>query len=105
MKESDGESGLLTALVEQAQSQGANTATLRALVEEASEQGARRALRQAGLADDDAEGDVRELRNLLEAWRTARATAWRTVVRWITTILILAAAASLSLKQWPPPSS
>lgn len=99
------DSGVLTALVEQAQHQGANLPTLRALVEEASEEGARRALRRAGLADEDAHSDIRELRDLLEAWRVARRTAWRTAVRWLTTAFILAVLAALSLKAWPPHTS
>jgi len=102
MTRTGADSAVLTALVEQAQHQGANLPTLRALVEEASEEGARRALRRAGLADEGARGDIRELRDLLEAWRVARRTAWRTVVRWITTAFILAVLAALSLKAWPP---
>lgn len=102
MTRSGADSGVLAALVEQAHSQGANLPTLRALVEEASEEGARRALRRAGLADEDAHGDIRELRDLLEAWRVARRTAWRTAVRWMTTAFILAVLAALSFKTWPP---
>lgn len=92
------EAAVLAALVEQARVQGANVPTLRALVEEASERGAMRVLRHIGLEDEQALRDVRELRDLLGAWRAARRTAWHTVVRWMITCLMLALAAGLALK-------
>lgn len=98
------DSALLAALVEQARLQGANVPSLRALVEEASAAGAAQALRRVGLDDRNAGGDIRELRDLLDAWRAARRTAWRTFVRWATTCLILAlvAGVGIKLKLWPP---
>ncbi|GEQ97062.1 hypothetical protein JCM17844_06990 [Iodidimonas gelatinilytica] len=98
------ETAILTALVEQAQAQGANSPTLRALVEEASERGAMRVLRHVGLEDEQALRDVCELRDLLGAWRVARRTAWHTIVRWVITGLMLAIVAGLTLKLklWPP---
>ncbi|GGG51776.1 hypothetical protein GCM10010964_43700 [Caldovatus sediminis] len=65
---------------------------LRALMAEAAEEGARRALREIGLHDDAAARDVRELRGLLEAWRDARRTAWRAVVKALTTAVLIALA-------------
>lgn len=101
---SSNDSALLAALVEQARLQGANVPSLRALVEEASEAGAAHALRRVGLDDRHAGGDIRELRDLLDAWRAARRTAWRTLVRWTTTCLILAlvAGVGIKLKLWAP---
>ncbi len=89
---------LLTSLVEEACEEGADLVTLRAIVEEASETGAARALASCGLQDEAAGSDIRELRNLLEAWRDARRTAWRTFVRWCSTALILALMAGLAVK-------
>lgn len=101
---SDSGTAVLAALVEQARLQGANMPTLRALVEEASECGARRALAHVGLGDKGAIHDVRDLRDMLSAWRSARRTAWHTVVRWAMTFFILALVAGLTLrlKLWPP---
>jgi hypothetical protein len=89
---------LLTALVEGAREEGADLVTLRAIVEEASESGATRALALCGLQDEAAGNDIRELRNLLEAWRDARRTAWRSLVRWVSTALILALMAGLAVR-------
>jgi len=57
--------------------------TLRAIVEEASELGARRVLERIGLGDAGAEKDIDELRELLAAWRAAKASAWKAAVEWI----------------------
>ena len=56
--------------------------TLRAIVEEASEVGAARALARLGLSDDKARHDIDELRELLGAWRAAKASAWKAAVEW-----------------------
>ncbi len=55
---------------------------IRALIEEASELGAGRALERLGLSDRRAEGDMRELRELLGAWRDAKKAARGAVVAW-----------------------
>ena len=74
---------MLTRLVAQAQAEGGDLATLRALVEEASEMGASRTLARLGLADPGAQNDIDELRQLLQAWRDAKASAWRAAVGWV----------------------
>lgn len=74
---------MLTRLVAQAQTEGGDLATLRALVEEASEMGASRTLTRLGLADPGAQDDIDELRQLLQAWRDARASAWRAAIGWV----------------------
>lgn len=86
----DGE--MLARLVAQAQGvpgQGAIAADMvmiRALIEEASELGAGRALERLGLSDRRAQEDVRELRELLRAWRDAKKAARGAVVGWVVRI-------------------
>ena len=87
---------MLARLVAQAQGEGGELTTLRALVEEASELGAGRALARLGLADANAQGDIDELRELLKAWRDAKAGVWRAAVGWVVravfTLVLLGAA-------------
>ena len=73
---------MLTHLLRQAVSEGSDTVTLRAIVEEASEIGASRVLDRIGLSDDSAHDDIDELRELLSAWRDAKASAWKTFIEW-----------------------
>jgi hypothetical protein len=74
---------MLAQLVAQAEDEGANLVTLRAVVEEASEIGAQRVLACLGLDDDRAPSDLIELRQLLRAWRDAKASAWKAAVDWV----------------------
>ena len=64
----------------------------------AAERGAKRALADVGLVDEHAANDIRDLRSLLGAFRVAKHTAWSTVVRLVTTGLILALIAGVALK-------
>lgn len=57
---------------------------LKSMLREAAEFGAKRALADIGLHDDEAGSDVKELRGLLETWRDAKRTAFRTAVSWLT---------------------
>ena len=75
--------GMLAALIAQAAVDGAELVTLRAIAEEASELGAQRALKRIGLTDEDAGDDIDKLRELLAAWRAAKASAWKAVLAWI----------------------
>ena len=68
------------------------------LLELAAERGAKKALADVGLIDEHAANDIRDLRSLLGAVRMAKRTAWQTVVRLITTGLILALIASAAIK-------
>lgn len=61
-----------------------------ALLSAAAKQGAEEALKGVGLNGPTAYQDVIELRNLLESWRTAKSTAYMTVVRIVTTALLAA---------------
>ncbi len=81
-------SSMLALLVAQAEGQGAGLVTVRALVEEASELGAARALEALGLSDGKARRDMDELRELLQAWRDAKKSAWQAVASWLVRILL-----------------
>ena len=74
---------MLAGLVAQAANEGCDLVTLRAIVEEASEVGANRVLARIGLSDEKAQKDLDELRELLGAWRAAKASAWKAAVAWI----------------------
>ncbi|MCB5425222.1 hypothetical protein H0274_08135 [Altererythrobacter sp. CC-YST694] len=73
---------MLASLIAQGAQQGGDLTTLRAIVEEASELGADRVLARLGLADESAQGDIDELRELLQAWRDAKKSAWRAAIGW-----------------------
>lgn len=73
---------MLARLLAQAEADGSQRLTLRAIVEEASDLGALRVLERMGLADETAHQDLSELRELLRAWRDAKASAWKAVVDW-----------------------
>lgn len=60
------------------------------LLSRAAERGARAALVTVGLENGHAARDVRELRDLLDAYRAAKRTVWQTVVKMLTTGLVLA---------------
>ena len=77
------EGDMLAHLVAQAEGDGADLIMVRALVEEASSMGAERALDRPGLSDRAAEADMRELRELLGAWRDAKRTARGALIGWI----------------------
>jgi multidrug resistance efflux pump len=68
------------------------------LIEKAGEEGAKRALQNIGLADETAGEDVRELRNLLDAWRGAKRTMGQTIIRMITTGILMALAVGIYAK-------
>lgn len=74
---------MLAGLIAQAATEGGELVTLRAIVEEASEMGADRVLHRLGLADEGAQDDIDELRELLRAWRDAKASAWKAAVDWL----------------------
>lgn len=72
-------------------------ADLEAVIERAAKRGAREALESIGLHDDYAGHDVRELRGLLDAWRGAKKTMWRTVTQFVTMAMLGALAAGTIL--------
>ncbi|WP_428246742.1 DUF6127 family protein [Ferrovibrio sp.] len=71
---------------------------LKAALERAAEMGARKALEGVGLHDAEAGKDVRDLRELLDAWRSARSTVWRTILKVSTTAALVALGAGLAVK-------
>ena len=74
---------ILASLMAQAREEGAELVTLRAIVEEASALATDRALERLGLGDAGAEGDLVELRELLQAWRDAKTSAWKAFIDWL----------------------
>jgi hypothetical protein len=68
------------------------------LLARAAEEGAKRALADVGLDGQEAAMDVRDLRALLASIRFVRRTAVQTTVHLITTGLILALLAGITLK-------
>ncbi|MDE2595755.1 MAG: hypothetical protein KGL44_02635 [Sphingomonadales bacterium] len=74
---------MLARLIAQSADTGGDLITLRAIVEEASEIGAARVLTRMGLDDATAQHDLSELRELLRAWRDAKASAWKAAMNWI----------------------
>ena len=70
------------------------------LLDRAAERGAERCLAHLGLENGHAARDIRELRDLLEAWRDAGRTAWQTVIKVATTgiLAILLVGAAIKLK-------
>ncbi|MBU7579706.1 MAG: hypothetical protein KAF27_04445 [Porphyrobacter sp.] len=74
---------ILASLMAQARDEGAELVTLRAIVEEASALATDRALERLGLGDPGAEGDLVELRELLQAWRDAKTSAWKAFIDWV----------------------
>ena len=63
-------------------------AEMEAMIERAAEAGARTALREVGLSDEDANSDVKELRNLLDSFRSAKRTVGKTIVQGLTTLFL-----------------
>ncbi|MGA3706058.1 DUF6127 family protein [Ralstonia nicotianae] len=68
------------------------------MLERVAESGARAALAEVGLDGENAANDIRELRGLLDAFNEAKRTAWQTMVRMITTGLVLALVAGAVIK-------
>lgn len=92
----------LASLMVQATEEGASLVTLRAMVEETTELAAERVLDRLGLADDTAEGDLDELRELLQAWRDAKASAWKAFIEWAVrgVLAVLLIGISVRLGVW-----
>lgn len=57
-----------------------------------------RALTRIGLEDSSAAKDIREIRGLVDAWRVARRTVWKTVFQSITTVTLMLLAAGILVK-------
>lgn len=68
------------------------------LLARAAERGAERCLAHLGLENGHAAKDIHELRDLLEAWREARHTAWQTFVKVLTTGILAALLVGAAIK-------
>ena len=90
--------GVLAQLMAQGADEGADIATLRGLAEEASELGASRALSRLGLSDDAAHGDLKELREMLAAWRDAKRSAIRAVAGWVVRMALALLLVGIAVK-------
>jgi 2-iminoacetate synthase ThiH len=64
----------------------------------AAQKGARAALESIGLHDENACDDMKELRNLLDAWRSTKKTVWSQVVKAVTMAVLGAVAAGAVLQ-------
>ncbi|MBM6576780.1 hypothetical protein KCP91_10370 [Microvirga sp. SRT01] len=95
---------VLAELMAQGVREGTDLVTLRAIAEEAGELGATRALARMGLSDERAQADVKELRELLTAWREAKSSAWKAVVGWVMrlgcALLLAGLAMRLGFQEW-----
>ncbi len=68
------------------------------LLTRAAEKGAQRALAALGLENGHAAKDIRDLRGLIDAWRQARQTAWQTLIKLLTTGILVALIVGASIK-------
>ena len=68
------------------------------LLTKAAERGAERCLAHLGLENGHAARDIRELRDLLDAWRDARHTVWQTSIKVLTTGLLAALLVGIAIK-------
>ncbi len=68
------------------------------LLAHAAERGAERVLSHLGLENGHAARDIRDLRDLIEAWREARHTAWQTFIRVLTTGILAALLVGAAIK-------
>ena len=70
------------------------------MITRAARRGAKEALESIGLHDEDAGDDMRELRGLLEAWRSTKKTVWSQIVKAVTMAMLgaIAAGAFLHIK-------
>jgi hypothetical protein len=82
------------------QIQGLTREELVVMLHEAAEHGATNALKKIGLSDDDAIHDVRELRNLLDSWRSTKKQVWKTTIGVFTVAILgfIAGASFLKFK-------
>ena len=68
------------------------------MITRAAKRGAKEALESIGLHDENAGDDMKELRNLLDAWRSTKKTVWSQVVKAVTMAVLGAVAAGAVLQ-------
>jgi len=72
------------------------------LLNRAAHLGAKEALRQVGLGDAEANKDIADLRTLLDDFRAAKRTIFKTILKTITVAVLGAIAAATWLRYGPP---
>ena len=70
---------------------------LEAMLDRAAKRGARAALEELGLHDEYAGKDLEELRSLLSSWRDTKKAMWATIVKVVTTGVLLFMAAAVTM--------
>lgn len=63
---------------------------LKKIVKEAYAEGAKQLRKNLGLDDEDAAEDIKDLRSILQAYRTAKNVAWQTIIKYMTVAVITA---------------
>lgn len=71
---------------------------LKSLMRDAAREGARTALAEVGLSDGDAGTDIRELRNLIDSWRSAKKDIGSTMLKLVTSGVLIFIAAAVAMK-------
>ena len=71
---------------------------LQSLMRDAAREGARAALTEVGLSDGDAGTDIRELRNLIDSWRSAKKDIGSTILKLVTSGFLIFIAAAVAMK-------
>jgi len=61
---------------------------LEVMLDRAAKKGAAEALRSLGLQDESAATDIRDMRNLIDAWRMTKKSIWATTVK-LGTVAVL----------------
>lgn len=65
------------------------TLELEEMLNRAAQNGARAALKEIGLHEESAAEDIKEVRELLSAWRETKKAAWVTIVKIVTGAILV----------------
>ena len=71
---------------------------LKALLKQAAKDGAREALSEVGLDGENAQEDIKELRNLIDSWRSAKKTMGQTALKIATSSVLIFIALAVFMK-------
>ncbi|AHC30461.1 hypothetical protein CC53_gp044 [Rhizobium phage vB_RleS_L338C] len=71
---------------------------LDAIIDAAAERGAIKALKSLGLDDDKAPHDIRDIRQLITAWRDMKSEALKTAAKMVTTAILTAIVIGLGVQ-------
>ena len=69
---------------------------LERMLERSAKRGAAEALRAIGLSDESAGPDIREIRDLLSAWKATKRAVWTQVIKLFVTLMVVATAGGLA---------